>query len=280
MRNEREVLSLLLDFAREDDSVRAVLLNGSRVNPNLTHDRFTDYDVIFAVTDPSRFLLDQSWIRRFGELIMMQQNIIDELTRPWPIFLMLFEDGVRIDLSYRYADAIDSYLDDSLTKVLLDKDGAIPVLPEPSDSSYVTRRPSRSEYDKTINEIWWCLTNAAKGLCRQELPYAKFMLDTVVRDALVRLLSWHIGSRADWQVNVGKAGRWLRQYLPEELWQVYVATYADADTKHNWAAIMEVGKLTRAAGKELGKRLGYEYPLTDDMKVTAYLRQLMLTEGS
>ena len=35
MRNEKEVLNQLLTFAGNNDMVRAVLLNGSRVNPNV-----------------------------------------------------------------------------------------------------------------------------------------------------------------------------------------------------------------------------------------------------
>ncbi len=34
MRSEREMLDLILTFARDCDDVRAVVLNGSRVNPN------------------------------------------------------------------------------------------------------------------------------------------------------------------------------------------------------------------------------------------------------
>lgn len=52
MRTENEVLTQLLDFANNEDKVRAVILNGSRVNPNLEKDIFCDYDVVFSVTDP------------------------------------------------------------------------------------------------------------------------------------------------------------------------------------------------------------------------------------
>lgn len=45
MRNEKEVLNQLLSFASNNDMVRAVLLNGSRVNPKVEKDIFSDYDV-------------------------------------------------------------------------------------------------------------------------------------------------------------------------------------------------------------------------------------------
>jgi aminoglycoside 6-adenylyltransferase len=46
VRKENQVLHELLQLA-QDERVRAVLLNGSRVNPNVKGDIFCDYDVIF-----------------------------------------------------------------------------------------------------------------------------------------------------------------------------------------------------------------------------------------
>lgn len=34
MRSEQEMLDLILDTARQDERIRAVILNGSRANPN------------------------------------------------------------------------------------------------------------------------------------------------------------------------------------------------------------------------------------------------------
>ena len=274
MREEQEVIGRLLDFARRDSRVRVVLLNGSRVNPNVAKDELRDYDVIYGVTDIASFSRDQSWIAaEFGEPMIIQHNQAEEDGEDWEIFLMLFADGVRIDLSFRCADEA-AQIEDSLTKVLLDKDGRLGELPPPSDRSYITTKPGGQEVEEAFNEIWWCSTNVAKGLRRNELPYAKFMLDVIVRDALVKVLSWHVGMNNGWSVNVGKAGRWLERFLPEELWASYVRTYADGDPERIWEALFETGRLTRIAGLAVADKLGCAYPLEEDRKVTAYMRQL------
>ncbi len=277
MRQEEEVFGQLLSFAERDSRVRVVLLNGSRVNPNVEKDELRDYDVIYGVTDIDSFVRDQSWIAaEFGELMIMQHNRSEEEgneDETWEIFLMQFMDGVRIDLSFRFADKV-SGLDDSLTKVLLDKDGRMGEVPPPSDRSYVTTQPDRREVEEAFNEIWWCSTNVAKGLRRGELPYAKFMLDVVVRDALVKVLSWHVGMNNRWSVNVGKAGRWLERLMPEELWASYARTYADGDSERIWDALFETGRLTRAVGLALADKLGCSYPLEEDRKVTEYMRRM------
>lgn len=83
MRDEQEVIHQLISFAENNEMVRAVLLNGSRVNPNVENDIFSDYDVIFVVTDPKYFLNNREWIKNFGNLIIMQQNVLRSGDEEW-----------------------------------------------------------------------------------------------------------------------------------------------------------------------------------------------------
>jgi aminoglycoside 6-adenylyltransferase len=273
MRSEEEVLSQLLGYAKMDSRVKVVLLNGSRANPNVRKDILCDYDVIFGVTETLSFVQNQDWISSFGELIILQQNCIMEDAEEWPIFLMLFTDGVRVDLSFRKIEQIIEPTD-SLTKLLLDKDNQLGILEPANDRSYITRKPSKQQYAKLLNNIWWCSTNVAKGLWRDELPYAKYMLDVVVRDAVVTLLSWYIGMNNGWNINTGKAGRWLQNQLPDDIWTSYVNTYAGSDIELNWDALLEICKLSSRIGQAVAHELGYEYPLSEDRKVTEYIAQL------
>jgi len=274
MRNEKQVLDTVLDFARSDARVRAVWMNGSRVNPNVSQDIFCDYDIVFAVTDPRDFLVDQSWIARFGELIIMQQNDWSEGDATGYIFLMLFSDGIRIDLSFDPVDYLDALLDDSLTVVLLDKDKRIGPLPPPADTGYHTQKPSREEFDDVTNEFWWCATNVAKGIWRDEFCYAKYMYQVIVKGCVIKLLTWYIGLQHDWAVNSGLYGKWFKAYLPPALWAAFERTYAGVDYDALWEALFEAGALVREVGLALADALGYDYPIEDDERVSAYLRKV------
>ena len=274
MRSEKEVMNQLLTYAENNDMVRAVLLNGSRVNPNVKNDIFSDYDVKFAVTDSGYFLNNLEWIQYFGELIIMQQNTLLHNDEEWYIFLMIFSDGVRIDLSFINAESIDHFLDDSLTVKLLDKDNLIRDLEPPNDRSYYIEKPTKKEFEKTVNEIWWVSTNVAKGLWRKELPYAKYMLDVYIRDCLIKMLEWHIGMNHNWSINSGKVGRWFEKLLPAELWESYKRTYAGSNYEEIWDSLMEAGSLTRVLGIEIASQLGYEYPIRDEERVVKYLKRI------
>ena len=47
MRSEDQVLKQILDFANHDENIRVVVMNGSRVNPNIKKDIF--YNDIFTI---------------------------------------------------------------------------------------------------------------------------------------------------------------------------------------------------------------------------------------
>lgn len=60
MRNEHEMLSMILAIASENDLIRMVELNGSRVDGQRTKDPFQDYDIVYYVETLQPFLADHS----------------------------------------------------------------------------------------------------------------------------------------------------------------------------------------------------------------------------
>jgi aminoglycoside 6-adenylyltransferase len=274
MRSEQQVISQVLSFAGGHEMVRAVAMNGSRVNPNTPKDIFCDYDICYYVTNPRHFLEDQAWIETFGELIILQQNDDFFHGAEGFIFLMLFSDGVRIDLSFAALSELAYIAKDTLTLVLLDKDQRIAPLPPPSEAGYYTHKPSPKEFAEAVNEIFWCSNNIAKGIWRDELPYAKAMYDVVVRDPILKMLAWYAAMLHNWMLNTGYFGRRLKRYLPQEIWESYEKTYTGAGYAETWEALFEALRLVRKVGLELASNLGYEYPLEDDCRMNEYLRRV------
>lgn len=106
MRNEQEMMDLIINTSKEDKRIRAVYMNGSRTNPNVPKDIFQDYDIVYVVTETSTFIEDKNWINIFGDLLMIQEP--DKLAYGIGLdvnfehryaYLMLFTDGNRIDLT-------------------------------------------------------------------------------------------------------------------------------------------------------------------------------------
>ncbi|WP_439875803.1 aminoglycoside 6-adenylyltransferase [Bacillus mycoides] len=279
MRTEKEMLDLIVNTANEDERIRAVIMNGSRVNPNVKRDCFQDYDIIYVVKDIQSFTSNHNWIQRFGEIMIVQMP--EEMSLlpadedgKFP-YLMQFMDGNRIDLALVPVDLIDIFVgQDSLSKLLLDKDNCMGEFPPASDKDYLIKKPTEKEFLDCCNEFWWCSTNVGKGLWREELSYAKGMLEGPVRDMLIVMLEWHIGMKTDFTVNAGKFGKHFEQYFEKDIWQQFKRTFSNAEYENIWESFFVMGDLFREAANEIASTYGYQYPQDDDDKVTSYLKHV------
>lgn len=207
-----------------------------------SRDIFQDYDIVYVVTSLQSFVNDRSWIDRFGKLIIMQTPDEMGVEASVPLhkyaFLMQFTDGNRIDLTFYESNHISSWHRESLSVLLLDKDGIIAPFDEPSNRDYLTILPTAAQFAECCNEFWWVSTYVAKGLWRRELAYAKFMYERPVRDMLIRMLQWHIGIQTKFAVDSGKCGKYFERYLTPGQWVAFVQTYPDGDYEHMWQGLL------------------------------------------
>jgi aminoglycoside 6-adenylyltransferase len=278
MRSENEMFELIINTARNDDRIRAVIMNGSRANPNAPRDFFQDYDIIYIVTNVLSFKQDPNWIKRFGELMILQ--LPDDMSDPPPdgnngyAYLMQFSDGNRIDLTLYPITKHTKLEEDSLSVLLLDKDGIIQPFAPANENDYLPRPPSSKQFADCCNEFWWVSPYAAKGLWRQEIVYAKSMLDQYVREQLMKMLVWHIGTKTRFQKNPGKEGKYFERYLEPELWDLLLNTYVGASYEQTWEALETMCILFRKTATAVAEHFGFEYPQIDDDRVSAHLNHV------
>lgn len=281
MRSESEVLQHLVNWAQAETNVRALILNGSRAGSRARVDFLSDYDVVLYVHDWHSFKTSDQWLDNFG-VAMIRFPL-----RPGPTFdeqyltrLVLFEDGLRIDFQITESRQIAPRDYDNGYRVLLDKDGLADSLHTPSYTEFNVTKPLQAEFDELMNEFWWDFTYVPKQLVRNELPFAKYMLDCLLRQTyLHRLIDWFIGSQHDWQVNPGYQGKWYQRYLDDATWLAYTDSFAGADIEENWTALFRVGELFGHLGEALAIQLGYSYPKALDNKITRYAATLRQTSN-
>ena len=278
MRSEREMLDLILDTAREDDRIRAVILNGSRTSPSAPRDPFQDFDVVYLVTDVAPFRHNFDWIARFGELMILQMP--EDMQDPPPrdndgfVYLMQFADGNRIDLGLFPVACVDELERDSQSVLLLDKDGLVEPFPPASDVDYYPAPPTAKAFADCCNEFWWVSPYVAKGLWRGQILYAKQFQDQVVRDQLRKMINWYVGVETQFAASPGKFGKYLDRYLPPELWQMLLETYSGAGYEEVWQALFTMCDLFRRLALHVAGHFGFDYPHGDDERVSAHLRHV------
>ncbi|MDR1532308.1 MAG: aminoglycoside 6-adenylyltransferase [Clostridiales bacterium] len=276
-RSNAELTQTLLDFARRDGNIRAVLREGSGANPNALKDEFSDLDIVFVTRANAPYIKrGLEFAAQFGEIAILQEpDKNDDLPRiagtlpdvPVPkasnsdvyAYLMQFTDGSRIDLTFNSIDFLRRVPCESATLVLLDKDGMFGDLPAPSDCDYWVQRPSAERFRACCNEFWWTVPYVFKALARGQVIHALEVLNECVRPEFKKMLSWLAGAKTGYTVNIGKHNTDIGMYVDAEFYDALLKSYPHADKDEILAALGRLTSLFPEIAAKVADALGYEY---------------------
>ena len=210
MRAETEMLDLILQTAKTLQ-VEAVAMSGSRINPKALKDEFQAYDVVYIVDDLDNLTSDLSWLNQFGKRIIEQEVALDHRR----LYLMLFEDGNRIDLTLCPKEHIQEWVDSEAEFIVLEDKKGLFESYSPSPKRFWIHSATETDFKNSCNEFWWVSAYVVKGICRKQVIYATDYLYSICQQELLKVLSWQVASDRG-KVDIGKNYKYLFNYLPTE----------------------------------------------------------------
>jgi aminoglycoside 6-adenylyltransferase len=280
---ETEVVARLTQWAEQEARIRAVIWTSSRTNPQAPVDLLSDYDIILVGAAIEPFATDEGWMGAFGRPMVRFRDMGEEWGTPTLARLVLYADGTKIDYSVwpvallqqvRTAPRLPDALDVGY-RVLVDKDSLTQGLPPPTYTAHIPLPPTAQEYQALVEEFWWESIYVAKNLWRDELVFAKYNLDTVMKFELLRkLLEWRIELDYNWAIKPGAWGRELKKRLDSATWADLAGTYVGADLEENWDALLRTTALFRRVAITVGEALGHTYLYDLDAEVTQILQDI------
>lgn len=279
MRTEKEMFQLFNEIVESDDRIRVYTLEGSRVNPNVTPDKYQDYDITFLVSDVESFTQNDDWLSVFGDIVFMQKPeamtlFPADFPSGWFSYLMLFSDGVRIDLTLvPLSDASNYFKNDPLVKILMNKESGLDFETNPSDEPFWIQEPSFQIIHDSSNEFYLSISNVAKGLLRNELLYSNWLFDHIVRTELIRMLNYLAGTKHGFPINTGKFNKWLPKFLSDLDYQQLLKTYELSDIQNCWTSLYKSIDLFDKALSEVCVELNYVKPNHTEV-IRAYIETL------
>ncbi len=278
MRSHEEMLQLILDRAAGDERIRAVTMEGSRANRNALHDRYSDFDICYIVTDVREFTRDRGWINDFGELLIAQypndwfDHPYDYSSHDTFVCLLQFADGNRIDLSLiDVRNIAHEAQNDEPRIVLMNKDHFPELFPVTGEDAYYIRRPSEKEYLDTCNEFRWLSVYITKGLCRRELYYAKRSYDILSMAMFIKMLNWRVAVDHDFQVTTGGSSKYLKRFLPPEEMERFQNIFPDGRYEDIWEKLFNMYDYFAENAQYVASRLGYLFDGWETQRVRAFL---------
>ena len=253
MKTETEMFDVILQTAKVQQ-VDAVAMSGSRTNPKAPKDEFQDYDVVYIMEDLDGLIADLAWLDQFGKRIIEQEVTLGHRR----LYLMLFEDGNRIDLTLCTKDHINEWVDSEADFTVLNDPQGLFVPYAPTPKRYWTAPASATDFDKSCNEFWWVSAYVVKGICRKQIIYATDHLYGICQQELFKILAWQIASDRG-AVDIGKNYKYLFNYLPIEKEKEFSALLDFSSLDKITQSLLATMEFFHQEAQYLAQKLGFKY---------------------
>ena len=270
MRTETEMLDVILKTA-ETLQVAAVAMSGSRTNSQEPQDEFQDYDVVYVVENLDELISDLSWLGQFGKRIIEQEVRLGHRR----LFLMLFEDGNRIDLTLCPKQQIQEWVDSEVDYTVLKDDKGLFKSYPPSPKRYWTNPASQTDFEKACNEFWWVSAYVVKGICRKQVIYATDHLYGICQQELLKILAWQVASNRG-VVDIGKNYKYLFNYLPTEKGKEFSNLLDFSSIEKLSHSLFATMNFFHQEAQSLAQKMGFDYDKEVADKMIEYAEERLL----
>ena len=274
MRAETEMLNLILQTVKTIQ-VEAVAMSGSRTDTTAPKDEFKDYDVVYVVDDLDNLTRDLSWLDQFGKRIIEQEVILGHRH----LYLMLFEDGNRIDLTLCPKDHIQEWVDSEAGfTVLVDEKGLFESY-SPSPLRFWISSASETDFEKSCNEFWWVSAYVVKGIRRKQVIYSTVHLYGICQQELLKVLAWQAASDRG-RVDVGKNYKYLFNYLPAEKEKDFSNLLDFSSLEKITQTLFATMQLFHQEAQYLAQKMGFDYDKEVAEKMIQYAEERVKKFGN
>ena len=267
MRTDTEMMEGIVQIA-ETLQVEAVALSGSRTSPHSPKGEFQDYDVVYIVDDLEDLISDLSWLNQFGNRLISQHNVVDHRH----LYLMLFEDGNRIDLTLCPKEYIQEWVDSEANFEVIKDDKGLFESYLPSPKRYWTCPPTEEEFAASCNEFWWVSAYVVKAIRRNQLIYATDHLYGICQQEILKVLAWKVASDKG-AVDIGKNYKYLFHYLTVQKEQEFSALLDLSSLEKISQSLFATMNFFHREAPILAQKMGVAYNQEEAEKMMAYAEE-------
>ena len=270
-RSEGQMLRLISQTA-QTLKVDAVAMSGSRTDTKAPKDEFQDYDVVYVVDDLDNLTSDLAWLDQFGKRIIEQHNILGNRR----LYLMLFEDGNRIDLTLCPTEYIQEWVDGEAGFTVLEDEKGLFEPYSPSPQRYWTSSASAIDFENACNEFWWVSAYIVKGICRHQVIYATDHLYSICQQEVLKVLAWQVASDRG-AVDIGKNYKNLFNYLPAEKEKEFSNLLDFSSLDKITQSLLTTMQIFHQEAQILAQKMGFDYDKEVAEKMIEYAKERLET---
>jgi aminoglycoside 6-adenylyltransferase len=279
MQNQTKGLDHFLTWAEKKETIRGVILTGSRAGKSGSPHRFSDYDVAMFGNNFD-FIKDDGWLNEFRKFWVCIHDQFQLLETEIPTRLVLFNNELKVDFSFLPIKILNAIiaaqeLPDEFNigyTILLDKDNLLRRLPAPAFRGFGVKRPCEAAFGKNVDEFWFEVFHVAKYLSRNDLWTAKFR-DFSTKALLLQMLQWNQGSKREWAFSPKPNGKEMKEWIDTKTWERLHSCFGSFDSGNSWKVLESTVQLYRDVALETSILLHYTYNQSLDVRITKFIKQ-------
>lgn len=274
-----EVKRRLLELAKDNGDIKAIIEIGSQTRSSQPADQYSDLDIILAAEQPEKYLYGGEEAGRLGEI---QISFVEPTLAGAMERRMLLEGSLDVDMVVitpeRLEGAIASGELAGITgrgfRVLFDRMGVSGSLPDGTGTA-AWEMPSDAEYDNMVNDFWFHIVWTAKKLRRGELFTAVMCVDGYLQHLLLRMTELYEKCRRGERYDVWHNGRLLELWAGEDVTRGLEGCFARYDREDIASALHASAVLYSRLSRACGSALGYRYPERAENYAQKMLEELL-----
>ena len=270
MRTETEMLDVILQTAKTLQ-VKDVAMSGSRTCPKALKDEFQDYDVVYIVDDLYNLMSDLSWLNKFGKRIIEQEVSLGHRR----LYLMLFEDGNRIDLTLCPKEYIQEWVDSEAGFTILEDTENLFEAYFPNLERHWITPATETDFKNSCNEFWWVSAYVVKGIYRKQVIYTTDHLYGICQQEFLKILAWQVASDRR-VVDIGKNYKYLFNYLPTEKEKEFSNLLDFSSIDKITQSLFATMELFHQEAQFLAYKMGFDYDMEVAEKMIEYAKERLL----
>lgn len=269
-------LDTIINWAKSQDDIRAVIVTGSLSRNDGSVDEWSDLDVELVCTELTPSRLSADWVADIGEVW-----ICFPADKQSHFRLIWFTGGHKVDfqlqtVAEKQAMITTGKLSDEYKRgynVALDKDNLYSQMPASPNIFPIPDLPSKHEVHEIINEFWFEAIHVAQFIRRREFWVVKFR-DWTMKCDLLQMLEWHARLSNNPSPNTWIIGKRIHQWANKDSFQAIQKIWSGWDAQANWDSLFVMLDLFDKLSSDVAHTLDYDYRRTTYQEIYTYIQTL------
>lgn len=252
----------LLELAKNDDNIKAIVAIGSSTRNSVKADEYSDLDIIIATEDTYSWLYGDM-PEKLGDIKIsfVEPTLGDGKERR-----VLFDDALDVDMivftSAQFETAIKkgvaSWVCNRGYVVLYDAMKFEKMLEEYVSTDVGYKDLSEDEFINMVNDFYFHTIWSSKKLMRGELWSAKMCIDAYLKNYLLKMMEMY--SVYNYNVDVWHHGRFLDRWVDDGIKDELKNCFAHYERDDMISALLATLKLFKRLAKAVSQMKNINYP--------------------